>query len=374
MAPSMELDSFTHKSLITKPFDLTYSYYLSPSFGDKTKDTSLPVLLLLHGFPDNAHMWAGVVPSLLKLGYPLVLPDLLGFSGSSKPTNPSLYNYKQQADSLSQILDAEGITTARVIPIGHDWGSATAQRFFLYHRTRCIGLVLLSLAYQVPSPQHFSLWSANRSTSERFGYPQWAYWEFFTAPDAPDLMRQNLGRFWDVNNGNYPSPLPEEKGRDIWMREQFCVTNAMREYVTGTGRYKHKTDEGAFNVTPKAYPNWDAEKQRFIERMSRDGFEGPVCYYLSLANNTMIADEQALCEKGADGKDQRRIDVPMLYVGQTGDWVCRTDLMADSKEMGLVDDVEEKVLDAGHWWAYEKPEEMGEMIAEWLKRRFPVKA
>jgi soluble epoxide hydrolase / lipid-phosphate phosphatase len=366
----MELDGFTHHSLITKPYNLTYSYYLSPSFNEKTKDTSLPVLLLLHGFPDNAHMWAGVAPVLLKRGYPLVIPDLLGFSGSSKPTNPHLYNYKQQADSLAQILDSlpNLSNNPRIIPIGHDWGSATAQRFYLYHRTRCIGLSIISLAYQVPSPDHFSLWTANRKTAERFGYPQWAYWEFFTAPDAPDLMRQNLERFWDVNNGNYPSPLPEEKGRDIWMREQFCVTNAMREYVTKTGKYKD------FDVEPKKYPNWEAEKKRFVDRMSRDGFEGPVCYYHSLANNTMIDDERKLCEKGADGKDQRKIEVPMLYMGQTGDWVCRTDLMVDAKEQGLVPDLEEKVLDAGHWWAYEKPEEGGELIAEWLDKRFPIKS
>lgn len=31
-----------------------------------------------------------------------------------------------------------------------------------------------------------------------------------------------------------------------------------------------------------------------------------------------------------------------------------------------------EVLDAGHWWAYEKPQEMGEMIAGWLKERFPA--
>jgi len=368
MAPSMELDGFTHRTLITQPFNLTYSYYLSPDFHTKLKDSSLPILLLLHGFPDDAHMWAGVAPTFLKLGYPLVIPDLLGFSGSSKPTNPHLYNYKQQANSLAQIFDTERITGPRIIPIGHDWGSATAQRFFLYHRQRCIGLTLLSLAYQVPSPKHFSLWTANHETTKRFGYPQWSYWEFFTAPDAPDLMRQNLERFWDVNNGNFPSPLSEEKGRDIWMREQFCVTNAMREYVTSTGRYAN------FTVQPKPYPNWAAEKARFVQRLSRDGFEGPVCYYHSLANNTMIDDERALCEKSTDGKDQRVIDVPLLYIGQTGDWVCRTDLMADAQKQGLVPDLEEKVLDAGHWWAYEKPEECADMIAEWLKRRFPIKA
>lgn len=362
------MDDFTHKSLITTPYSLTYSYYTSPNFTSEiTNKPELPVLMLLHGFPDDAYMWEKVVPHLLPLGYPILLPDLLGFGGSSKPTDIRRYNYKPQANSLSQILDAEKVNGKRVIPIGHDWGSATAQRFYLYHRSRCIGLGILSLAYQVPSPDHFSLWTANHETTKRFGYPQWSYWEFFTAPDAPELMRMNLERFFEVNNGNYPSPLAEEHGRDIWMREMFCVKNAMREYVTQTGRYANYT------VSLKLYPDLEKVKQRFVERLSRDGLEGPVNYYHSLANNTMLQDERELCEKGANGEDKRMIDVPFLYIGQTGDWVCRTDLMADAKDAGLVPDCEEKVIEAGHWCAYERPKEVAEAIGEWVARRFPIK-
>ncbi|KAK5101417.1 hypothetical protein LTS08_005024 [Lithohypha guttulata] len=364
------MDSFFHKSLITKPNNLTYSYYLSPNFTSQiTSSPSLPILLFLHGFPDDAHMWADAMPHFQNLPYPMILPDLLGFSGSSKPTNPHLYNYRQQANSLAQILDAEGISSSqqRIIPIGHDWGSLTAQRFYLHHRQRCIGLCILSLAYQVPTDKPFSLWTANHETTKKFGYPQWSYWEFFVAPDAPDLMRENLERFWEVNNGNHPSPLPEENGRDIWMREMFCTKNAMREYVTGTGKWA-----GGKSVPLKPYPEGDRQKARFIARMSRDGFEGPVCYYHNLAINANLEDDAAFCRPGPGGEDLRKIDAPMLYVGQTGDWVCRTDLMGEAKEMGLVSDLEEKVVEAGHWCLYECPEKIAGAIGEWLVKRFPV--
>lgn len=56
-----------------------------------------------------------------------------------------------------------------------------------------------SLAYQPPSPNVFSLWIENEETAKKFGYPQWSYWEFFVAPDAPELLRMNLERFWEVN-------------------------------------------------------------------------------------------------------------------------------------------------------------------------------
>ncbi len=122
------MDQFTHKSLITAPYSLTYSYSLFPKFHDGIEsNSSAPILLLLHGFPDHAHMWERAFPHLASLRYPMVLPDLLGFGGSSKPTEPSRYNYRQQANSLAQILDHEGATgDERIVLIGYDWGSATA--------------------------------------------------------------------------------------------------------------------------------------------------------------------------------------------------------------------------------------------------------
>ncbi|CAK4029455.1 alpha beta-hydrolase [Lecanosticta acicola] len=353
------MDKLQHKSLITTPYNLTYSYYLSPNFTQKLH-TNVPTLMFVHGYPDDAYMWAGAVPTFLDLPYPFLILDLLGFGGSSKPAEPSKYNYRNQANSIAQILDQEKVPN-NVIPIGHDWGSATSQRFYLYHRHRCIGLSLLSLAYQVPSPEPFNLDAANKTTAQRFGYPQWEYWNFFTAPDAPNQMRDNMERFFEVNHGFLPGP----KGEDIWMREMFCVPGAMGEYVTQTGKWAGRV------VELKDYAKRDPSIfQRFKERLSRDGLEGPVCYYHSLKNNTMLQDERALCRNAAD----TRITVPLLYLGQTGDWVCRTDLMRDAVDAGLVEEakLEEKVLDAGHWVLYEKPEEIAGLIADWLRRKFPV--
>lgn len=361
-----KMDHFEHKSLVTKPYDLTYSYYTSPQFHATVKK-GVPALILIHGFPDDAHMWAGAVPKLLELPYPIAILDLLGFGGSSKPTDPSKYNYKQQADSIAQILDKEAVPKeGAVIPVGHDWGSATAQRFYLYHRERCVGLTILSLAYQIPSPEPFDLEKANAATAERFGYPQWEYWNFFTAPDAPKLMAQNLERVWEANNGQHPSPDPKENGHDVWMRDMFCTPGLMREYVTGTGRYKDYT------VPLRYYPNMEQVKKAFIDRLGRDGFEAPVCYYHSLAQNTMLDEERSLCPATNGGKDLRKIEVPMLYIGQSGDWVCRVDLMSDAVKEGLVKDLEEKVVQGGHWILYEKPDEIAAILGDWLSRRFSV--
>ena len=224
-----------------------------------------------------------------------------------------------------------------------------------------MALSLLSLAYNIPSPKPFSLDEANAFTTKSFGYPQLEYFNFFTAPDGPSLMNNNLERMYEVHHGLNPSPIPEEKGRDIWMREMFCTPGAMREYVARQGKWKDAS------VELKPYARNPELKKRFVDRLGKSGFEAPVQYYHLLVKNTMLDDERDLC-KASDGK----ITVPVLYIGQTGDYVCRTDLMGPAKEQGLVPDLEEKVVDAGHWVLYEKPDEIAGLITDWLQRKFPV--
>ncbi|KAF2756941.1 alpha/beta-hydrolase [Pseudovirgaria hyperparasitica] len=352
------MDQFKHKTLVTKPYELTYSYYTSPGFEAKV-DSGVPTLMISHGFPDDAHMWAGTLPTLLKLPYPIILIDILGLGDSSKSTTVEHYSYKQQANSLAQILDEENV--GKVIAIGHDWGSAITQRFYLYHRARCIGVSLLCLAYQIPSTEPFNLDQANIATTKRFGYPQWEYWNYFTAPDAPAQIEANLERFWEANNGYYPSPDPTDNGQDIWMREMFDVKDGMRDYIQGTGKW------AGFTVELNAYARDAQLKKRYLDRLKEGRLAAPVNYYHSLKNNTMLEDERVLAQNP-------KIEVPLLYIGMTGDWVCRTDLMVDAKEKGLVPDLEEQTVVGNHWSMYDAGNAaiVAGYWADWLSRKFPV--
>lgn len=46
-------------------------------------------------------------------------PDLLGYGGTDKPTEPEAYKLKKMADEVVQILDHEGVK--KVLGVGHDW-------------------------------------------------------------------------------------------------------------------------------------------------------------------------------------------------------------------------------------------------------------
>lgn len=80
-------------------------------------------LLLLHGIPGFGGAWDKVV-DLLPDGYRIVVPDLLGFGGSSRPTSGVELHAEAQAKGLVALLDHLRID--KVTVVGHDFGGPVA--------------------------------------------------------------------------------------------------------------------------------------------------------------------------------------------------------------------------------------------------------
>jgi soluble epoxide hydrolase / lipid-phosphate phosphatase len=332
------MDKLSKKTFATSR-DLTYTYYVSPKTSGA--DFSKPTLLLCHGFPDDALMWEKVVPYLQRLPYPLLIPDLLGYSGTSKPLDPALYNSKDMAQDLCEILDNEGIKN--IISTGHDWGSFMAARMWLWHPDRCVGMILLNVAYMPPDTKNpFDLDTANKMTEQMTGHPRLAYWYLLTAPDGPKLLLDKIEATWGTLHGAEPN----------WMERMFCVRDAMRQFLEGDKR-----------CALKPYAQGSALHDRFVNRMKRDGFEAPVRWYFAMKDNHHYKYEK-------DIPPQRfKVTVPMLYIGCTDDAVCRTELIEGPKQAGLLPDLVVKELKSAHWCAMEVPDQVGEVMVEWLRNR-----
>ncbi len=76
-------------------------------------------LFFSHGFPSGSYLWLKQVAYFEPLGYGLVVPDLLAYGGTDKPTDPKFYVGSGLAQDIVDILDAEKVY--KVIAIGHDW-------------------------------------------------------------------------------------------------------------------------------------------------------------------------------------------------------------------------------------------------------------
>ncbi|KAL4808370.1 Alpha/Beta hydrolase protein [Aspergillus unguis] len=327
------MDTF-HKKELTTRRSIKYTYYTSPS-GTSTKEN--PALLFLHGFPDSAHLWSGIIARLSDLPNKIIVPDCLGYAGTDKPEDTNLYAYHSQADDFAEILKAENAQFTVII--GHDWGSALAQRTYLHKKELFTGVVLLNTAYLVPSDEPFDLAAVNALTKDIFGYPQFAYWDFFLAPDAPGIVENNLERMWQALHGDV----------DDWMRKMFCVPDAMRNFILGSEE-----------VPLKAYARDSQWKSRFMEQFGNGGFAASLQMYKATAANIQNKSDSILSQ------EQLAIDVPMLFVICTKDAVCMREMMNPAKEQGLVPYLKEVVVDCAHWSPMEKPEEIAQHIRDFL--------
>ncbi|KAH8686241.1 epoxide hydrolase [Ilyonectria robusta] len=327
------MDTFQRKELVTQR-SLKYRYFVSPS-GESTKQH--PALFFIHGFPDSAHLWSSVIASLCDLPNKIIIPDCLGYAGTDKPEDTNLYAYKGQADDLVDILNNEDAKST--IIIGHDWGSALAQRTYLHHRELFSGVVLLNTGYMVPSNQPFDLTSINEFTEKALGYPQFSYWEFFTAPDAAKIVDENLDKMWQVLHGD----------KEDWMKKLFCVPNAMREYLLGSKE-----------VPLKSYARQPEWKDKFMQQFSTDGFGSTLQMYKATASNIQTISDSAI------PKESLAIEVPILFFICTKDAVCVPEMMSPAKDQGLVPNLKEVVLECAHWSPMEKPDEIASHIRDFV--------
>ncbi|WP_414639165.1 alpha/beta fold hydrolase [Actinophytocola sp.] len=78
-----------------------------------------PTVLLVHGYPDNASVWDGVVGHLGER-FRVVRYDVRGCGGSGAPRGRDGYHLSRLVDDLVSVVRAVG---GPVHLVGHDWGS-----------------------------------------------------------------------------------------------------------------------------------------------------------------------------------------------------------------------------------------------------------
>ena len=93
---------------------LQYHYYYHPA-----KSASSPTLLFLHGFPSTSDHWAHQAVYFSNKGYGVIALDMLGYGGTSKPSDLKPYEGSTLASHCIRILDGEGVQ--KFVAVSHDW-------------------------------------------------------------------------------------------------------------------------------------------------------------------------------------------------------------------------------------------------------------
>ena len=254
--------------------------------------SGVPVLLL-HGFPDDAHAYDGVAPQLAKAGHRAFAVYLRGY-GPTRFLDPKVPRTAEQAAIGQDVVDlADALKLQRFAVCGFDWGGRAACIAAALHPDRVRAAVLIG-GYSIqntvtPGPpaapsavrNGWYQWyfntergreglTQNRKALCKFMWQEWSpTWKFtdalydLTAPsfDNPDFVDCVLHSY---RHRNFNAP---GEARFLEMEKQL----AQRPKIEVPTIVLHGGDDGFGRPAPETTP---AERASFPNLVGRRVVEG----------------------------------------------------------------------------------------------------
>lgn len=103
-----------------------------------------PLVLLVHGFPDDFHSFDAQLLPLAAAGYRVVAPMLRGYEPSSQSPR-DLYHLIHLAEDVFAWMDALGAKQCHLV--GHDWGALTSYVAAALQPKRFASLTTLAIPH-----------------------------------------------------------------------------------------------------------------------------------------------------------------------------------------------------------------------------------
>jgi pimeloyl-ACP methyl ester carboxylesterase len=293
-----------------------------------------PPVILLHGFPELAYSWRHQLPALAAAGYRAIAPDQRGYGASDKPGGVAQYTIQKLIGDVLGLMQAYKIDKA--LFVGHDWGALILWHMALSHAAKIDGMIILNIPFHA-SP----------------------------AIDPIQLMRERLGdHFYIVNfqdsdqaDRRFAADVPHffdiMMRRDQVTRERFEQLPAEKRVLNLLLAMEREKSGGEPLLSPR-------ERAVYIKAFEAGGFTGPINWYRNWHHNW----------RSYRGLPQR-VDVPTLFIGATDDVVVAPRHIEAMKPN--VADLEVRMIErCGHWTQQERPDEVNNLMLDWLQRRFPV--
>lgn len=218
-----------------------------------------PVLLFLHGFPEAAFVWDGMLEHFAQPahgGWYCVAPNLRGYERSSAPTDVKAYRARHLLQDIAALTDricADSPTPGRLaMLVAHDWGGALAWAFAAQHPDRLARLAILN----APHPALFQRGLAHSPAQQAAS----AYMLDLARPDAPArLEADHFAALWPffaelAADREPPAWLDEatrERFRAVW---RHGLHGGCSYYAASPLRPPTATDPGAgaVQLSPEA--------------------------------------------------------------------------------------------------------------------------
>ncbi len=182
-----------------------------------------PLVLCLHGFPDNAFTYRYLGPVLAEAGFRVVAPFMRGYAPTGRPKDERYQSVLLAQDAVS-LITALGETQAYVV--GHDWGALATYGAAALAPDRVRKIVTLAAAHPA------TLLGALATNYDMIKGGWHAY--FFQMPFAEQAVMANdyefLEKWWRDASPEYDIPFEVMESVRQTFRQPGVVTAAINYY------------------------------------------------------------------------------------------------------------------------------------------------
>lgn len=170
----------------------------------------VPRVLFLHGFPEAAFAWDGVMQRLAP-GVRCVAPNLRGFERSSAPPGVEAFRARHLVADIDALIGQLGGPVDLLV--AHDWGGAVAWNLAAVRPGTMRRLMIVNS----PHPATFLRELRSNPAQQRAS----AYMNFLCRPDAEALLAADgFARLWPfferMGGAAWLTPGMRERYREVW--------------------------------------------------------------------------------------------------------------------------------------------------------------
>jgi pimeloyl-ACP methyl ester carboxylesterase len=293
-----------------------------------------PLVILMHGWPEQSFSWRHQVPALVAAGYRVATPDMRGYGRSGKPEAPASYRLNEIAQDMGAVAAALG--AERWVSVGHDWGAIAAWRCALYYPQTVAAVFGMSVPHAGPPPIPF-MDLLEALFPDRFFYIR--YFQEVGVGEAELSAADNFAAlkqiFYNASGAGVRANKPRKAPRDSKLLDAWDPAPA-----------------GELPFLP------DAELEEYAAAFRAGGWRGPLNWYRNFDANA--ADARALGDsvvRQPAGFLAGEFD-PVLHFFP-GQLETQRKFCADLR-------MEVQPAGAGHWVQQEAPAETNKALLEFL--------
>ncbi|KAH9469301.1 hypothetical protein Pst134EA_009822 [Puccinia striiformis f. sp. tritici] len=346
-------ESFRRKTFVISS-GYRYSYIDQPSLINGRSDD---VVLLLHGFPDLAYGWRYQIVDLVSRGYRTIAPDLLGYGGTSKPTDVKEYSQLKSCNAILEILDHENIKQ-KVIVVGHDWGSALTFRFVQYFPERVKCWVTICVPPSRPGQRGETPLDLEKLIRQHL--PQLGYQLYFMSPEFSEEInryRKTLILLLYLHTGrDLGSPILEQFGK--LKNLKYVHENFLKDQVREFGNRLEKVEIK------------DPEISYILSEFDKGGLLGPLSWYKT--RQIDHSDEQE-----ASLPITFPAELPCLHLGASNDQAFPPSLFTQKSntKMFPTANLTSYIIHGGNHFMHQDPlyrDQVTQIIGNWIDSQLKI--